>query len=62
MPIKHIIASPVLTEDQVDKVRSYLLTLDSTDEGKKKLEATKYQGFATYDEAEMLAIGAWLGL
>lgn len=62
VPIKHVIASPTMPADQVDKVRSYLLTLDSTDEGKKKLEATKYQGFAAYDEAEMLLIGNWLGL
>ncbi|MDH5538578.1 MAG: phosphate/phosphite/phosphonate ABC transporter substrate-binding protein [Rhizobacter sp.] len=62
VPIKHIIASPSLSVDQVDKLREYLLALDSTEEGKKKLEATKYTGFARYDEAAMLAIGTWLGL
>ena len=62
VPIKHIIASPILLADQVEKVREYLLTLDSTDEGKKKLEATKYTGFAAYSEADMLSIGTWLGL
>ena len=40
----------------------YLVTLDSTDEGRKKLEATKYKGFAAYSETDMLAIGTWLGL
>ena len=62
VPIKHIIASPNLTPDQVSTVRAYLLALDSTDEGRKKLEPTKYTGFAAYDTAAMLAIGTWLGL
>ena len=62
VPIKHIIASPNLTPDQVDKLRDYLLALDTTEEGKKKLEPTKYSGYARYDEAAMLAIGTWLGL
>ena len=62
VPIKHIIASPRLTPDQASTVRAYLLALDSTDEGRKKLEPTKYTGFAAYDTAAMLAIGTWLGL
>lgn len=62
VPIKHIIAAPSLTAEQVQKVRDYLVTLDTTDEGKKKLETTKYKGFAPYGETEMLAIGTWLGL
>jgi ABC-type phosphate/phosphonate transport system substrate-binding protein len=62
VPIKHIIASPSLSAEQVDKVRDYLVGLDSTDEGKKKLEPSKYTGFERYDEEAMLAIGVWLGL
>jgi phosphonate transport system substrate-binding protein len=62
VPIKHVIASPVLLAEQADKVRDYLLALDTTEEGKKKLEATKYVGFAAYSEADMLSIGTWLGL
>jgi ABC-type phosphate/phosphonate transport system substrate-binding protein len=62
VPIKHIIASPSMSADQIDKVRDYLVALDGTDEGKKKLEPTKYTGFERYDEAAMLAIGTWLGL
>ncbi|HET7795203.1 MAG TPA: phosphate/phosphite/phosphonate ABC transporter substrate-binding protein [Rhizobacter sp.] len=62
VPIKHIIASPVLLPEQVEKVREYLLSLDTTEEGKKKLEATKFTGFAAYSEADMLSIGNWLGL
>ncbi|MFZ2652319.1 MAG: phosphate/phosphite/phosphonate ABC transporter substrate-binding protein [Burkholderiaceae bacterium] len=62
VPIKHIIASPTLPAELTEKLRDYLLALDSTEDGKKKLEPTKFQGFAAYDEVAMLAIGAWLGL
>jgi ABC-type phosphate/phosphonate transport system substrate-binding protein len=62
VPIKHIIASPGIPADQVDKVREYLIGLDTTDEGKKKLEPTKFRGFERYDEAALLKIGVWLGL
>jgi ABC-type phosphate/phosphonate transport system substrate-binding protein len=62
VPIKQVIASPHLTPDQVQKVREYLISLDTSDEGKKKLEPTKYLGYAQYDETEMMKIGTWLGL
>ncbi len=62
VPIKHVIASPNLAPDQVEQVRDYLLSLDGSEDGKKKLAPTKYQGFERYDEAAMLALGAWLGL
>jgi ABC-type phosphate/phosphonate transport system substrate-binding protein len=62
VPIKHIIASPTLSAEQVEAVRSYLLALDTTDDGRKKLEPTKYSGFERYDDAAMLEIGSWLGL
>lgn len=62
VPIKHILASPNLSAEQIDKVREYLIGLDGSDEGKKKLEPTKYTGFEKYDEAKMLELGAWLGL
>ncbi len=62
VPIKHILASPNLSAADVEKVREYLIGLDGSDEGKTKLEPTKYSGFEKYDEAKMLEIGAWLGL
>lgn len=62
VPIKHIIVSPNLPPELADKLRDYLLTLDTSEDGKKKLEPTKYIGFAAHDEAAMLAIGKWLGL
>jgi len=62
VPIKHLLANSALGADQVQRVREYFLGLDASEEGRKKLEPIKYEGFAPYDEAEMLAIGKWLGL
>ena len=62
VPIKHVIASPNLSADEIAKVRDYLTGLAATDEGRKKLEPTRYAGFEIYDEAALLAIGTWLGL
>ena len=62
VPIKHIIASPKLTPEQLLTVRNYLLALDTTEEGKAKLVPTKYAGFSAYDSSAMMAIGTWLGL
>ena len=62
VPIKHIIASPSMSAEDVATVRDYLLALDTTDDGRKKLAATKWQGFAASDTAELMAIGTWLGL
>lgn len=62
VPIKHLIAGPSLNAEQIAAVRDYFVSLDSTEEGKKKLEPTKLQGFALHDEAALLALGTWLGL
>ena len=62
VPIKHIIASPALSAEQVEAVRDYLLTLDASEDGRKKLAPTKYAGFERYDQAALLALGTWLGL
>lgn len=62
VPIKQIIGSPNLTPDQLEKARDYFAKLDTTDEGRKKLEPIKYVGFERYDEAALLGLGTWLGL
>ncbi|MCY7314891.1 MAG: phosphate/phosphite/phosphonate ABC transporter substrate-binding protein [Rubrivivax sp.] len=62
VPIKHILAGPALSGDDLDKVREYFLTLDSTEAGRKKLELLKVQGYAAHDPAALLALGVWLGL
>lgn len=62
VPIKHVIASPKLSAEPAQAVREYLLGLDTTEDGKKKLEPTKWKGFAAYGNAAMMALGTWLGL
>ena len=62
VPIKHIIASPNLSPEQLDSVRDYFLALGSSDEGRQKLAPTGYAGFERYDQAALLALGTWLGL
>ena len=62
VPIKHIIASPNMSAADIDAVRDYLLSLDATEEGRKKLAPTKWQGFAAGDQAALMALGVWLGL
>ena len=62
VPIKHIIASPALSAEDLEKVRDYFVGLDSTEAGRKKLEPIKVQGYAAYDNAALMALGTWLGL
>lgn len=62
VPIKHVIAAPSLSAEQRASLRDYLVALDASDEGRKKLEPSKLRGFAVYDEAAMMALGQWLGL
>jgi phosphonate transport system substrate-binding protein len=62
VPIKHVIASSSISADDVSRVREYLLALDSTEAGRKKLEPLKVQGYAVYDNTALMNLGAWLGL
>jgi phosphonate transport system substrate-binding protein len=62
VPIKHVIASPALSADQVATVRAYLLALDSSEDGRKKLAPMKVKGYAAYDTAQLMSLGSWLGL
>ena len=62
VPIKHVIAGPALSAEDLEKVREYFIKLDSTEEGRKKLESIKVQGYAAFDAAALMALGTWLGL
>lgn len=62
VPIKHVIASPAVTPEQVAKLRDYLVGLDATEEGRKKLEPIKVKGYMAYDTQQMLLLGNWLGI
>ena len=62
VPIKHVIAGPSLSAEQVGRLSEYFIGLDTTDAGRKKLEPIKISGYTAYDNAKLLAIGTWLGL
>ncbi len=62
VPIKHVIASPAITPEQVAKLRDYLVGLDSTEEGRRKLEPIKVKGYMAYDTQTLLQLGQWLGV
>ena len=62
VPIKHVIASPALSEAQVRLLRDYFVSLDTTEAGRKKLEALKVPGYAPFDVAALMQLGVWLGL
>ncbi len=62
VPIKHVIAGPSLSAEQVDRLREYFIGLDTTETGRKKLEPIKISGYIAYDNAALMALGAWLGL
>ncbi len=62
VPIKHVLAGPNINAAQLEQLRAYFIALDTTEEGRKKLEAIKIQGYAAFDTAALLALGTWLGL
>jgi ABC-type phosphate/phosphonate transport system substrate-binding protein len=62
VPIKHLIASPAITAEQLAPLREYFTTLDSSEAGRRKLEPVKVPGYVAYDEAALLKLGVWLGL
>jgi phosphonate transport system substrate-binding protein len=62
VPIKHVIASPSITPEQVAKLRDYFVALDTTEEGRRKLEPIKIKGYMAYDTQALLQLGQWLGV
>jgi ABC-type phosphate/phosphonate transport system substrate-binding protein len=62
VPIKQLIVSTKLSNEEADRVREALIALSATDAGKKVLSATGYRGFQAPNlEVEAASI-AWLGL
>jgi ABC-type phosphate/phosphonate transport system substrate-binding protein len=62
VPIKHLIAGPSISAEQLPQLRAYFTSLDDSEAGRKKLEPIKVQGYQAYDEAALLKLGVWLGL
>ncbi len=62
VPIKHVIAGPGISAEQVAAMREYLVGLDTTEAGRKKLEPIKVKGYMPYDPKALLQLGTWLGI
>ena len=62
VPIKHVLAGPGINAEQLERLRAYFMALDTTEDGRKKLDAIKVQGYAPFDTAALLTLGTWLGL
>jgi ABC-type phosphate/phosphonate transport system substrate-binding protein len=62
VPIKHFIAGPSIPPESVARLREYLLALDTTDDGRKKLEPIRIKGYVAWDRVALLELGTWLGL
>jgi phosphonate transport system substrate-binding protein len=60
VPIKMLIASPTLPPQELAHIQQYFLSLDSTEEGQRRLSKLGYKGFASYDERALIGIGQWL--
>lgn len=62
VPIKHVIAGPGISAEHVAAMREYLVGLDATEAGRKKLEPVKVKGYMPYDAKALLQLGTWLGI
>ncbi|HEY2966953.1 MAG TPA: hypothetical protein VGK75_01190 [Casimicrobiaceae bacterium] len=45
---------------RIEYMDEYVLNLEMTDEGQRRLNKLGYKGFATYDENVLIALGRWL--
>jgi phosphonate transport system substrate-binding protein len=62
VPIKQIIVSTKMHEDEQQKIRAALLTLRDSKPGRDALEAVGYKGFVAPNPDLETATIAWLGL
>jgi phosphonate transport system substrate-binding protein len=62
VPIKHMIASTKLSEQDVQKVRALMLGLDKSDAGQKILEKIGYKGYESGNEQQLATLTKWLGI
>lgn len=62
VPIKHVIAGPAITAEELKELQAYFISLGESDAGRKKLEPIKVQGYIPFDKSELLKLGTWLGL
>jgi len=61
VPIKHMIASTKMSEQDVQKVRTLMLGLDKSEAGQKILAKIGYKGYESGDEQQLAMLTKWLG-
>jgi phosphonate transport system substrate-binding protein len=61
VPIKHMIASTKLSEQDVQKVRALMLGLDKSEAGQKILDKIGYKGYESGDPQQLAVLAKWLG-
>jgi ABC-type phosphate/phosphonate transport system substrate-binding protein len=61
VPIKHMIASTKLGEQDLQKVRALMLGLDKSESGQKILAKLGYKGYESGDPQQLALLTKWLG-
>jgi ABC-type phosphate/phosphonate transport system substrate-binding protein len=61
VPIKHMIASTKLSEQDVQKVRTVMLGLEKSEAGQKILGKLGYKGYESGDPQQLAVLTKWLG-
>jgi phosphonate transport system substrate-binding protein len=62
VPIKHLIASPSVSAEDVEKIRQIFLGLEGSKDGQPILDKLKFKGYVLGDEKKMAEITKWLGI
>jgi phosphonate transport system substrate-binding protein len=62
VPIKHLIASPNVSKEEVEKIRTVFQSLENTKEGQAILEKLGFKGFLAPDDRQTAELTKWLGL
>ena len=62
VPIKHVIASPNVSKDDVEKIRAVFLGLESSKDGQAILEKIGFKGFMPPDDQQTAELTKWLGV
>jgi len=62
VPIKHVIASPNVPQEDVEKIRAVFLNLERTKGGQAILRKLGFAGYLKPDEKQTVELTKWLGI
>jgi len=62
VPIKHLIAAPGMSKEDVAKIRAVFLGLEHTQEGQAILRKLGFRGYMKPDDRQTAALTKWLGV